>query len=50
MSGAAASWTRLCAEDCEIIDTEIVDAILNDLAGLVSSAWRQNQSVYCWIA
>ncbi|WP_017241987.1 hypothetical protein [Streptomyces sp. SS] len=50
LSDAAASWTRLRAEDGEIIDTEIADVIIKDLAALVHSARRQNQSVYCWIA
>jgi hypothetical protein len=46
----AAAWAQLRAEDGEAIDTEIADAIVSDLAGLVSSARRQNQSVYCWVA
>ncbi|HEY9331413.1 MAG TPA: hypothetical protein VIS09_24755 [Streptomyces sp.] len=46
----AASWTRLRAEDGEIIGTEIADAIVGDLAALVSSARRENQGVYCWVA
>ncbi|MFI0990839.1 hypothetical protein, partial [Streptomyces exfoliatus] len=46
----AASWTRLRAEDGEVIGTEIADAIVGDLAAFVSSARRQNQSVYCWVA
>lgn len=46
----AASWTQLRAEDGEVIDTEIANAIVSDLAALVSDARRQSQSVYCWIA
>ncbi|MEU9028979.1 hypothetical protein AB0D46_15930 [Streptomyces sp. NPDC048383] len=46
----AASWAQLRAEDGEVIDTEIAHAIVGDLAALVSSARRQNQSVYCWVA
>ncbi|MEU0956523.1 hypothetical protein ABZ353_29955 [Streptomyces niveus] len=46
----SASWPRLRAEDGEVIDTEIADAIVSDLAALVSSARRQNQSAYCWVA
>ncbi|MGW8995022.1 hypothetical protein ACWGRF_34515 [Streptomyces zhihengii] len=46
----AASWTRLRAQDGEVIGTEIAEAIVGDLAALVSSARRQNQSVYCWAA
>ncbi|MET4648325.1 hypothetical protein ABID95_008099 [Streptomyces atratus] len=46
----AAAWAQLRAEDGEPIDTEITDAIVSDLAGLVGSARRQNQSVYCWVA
>ncbi|MFF9839320.1 hypothetical protein [Streptomyces sp. NPDC013740] len=50
LSNIAASWTQLRAEDGEVIDTEIADAIVGDLAALASSARRQGQSVYCWIA
>ncbi|MGW8952288.1 hypothetical protein [Streptomyces sp. NPDC055709] len=46
----AASWVQLLAEEGEIIDTEIADAIMGDLAALVSSARRQRQGVYCWVA
>ncbi|MFE3527069.1 hypothetical protein ACFXOD_36980 [Streptomyces sp. NPDC059161] len=46
----AASWTLLRAEDGEVIGTEIADAIVGDLAALVSSARRRNQGVYCWVA
>lgn len=45
----AAAWPRLRAEDGEVISTEIADAIVGDLTALVSSARRQNQSVYCWV-
>ncbi|MGW5776422.1 hypothetical protein [Streptomyces sp. NPDC003863] len=48
LSDVAASWTRLRAEDGEVIDAEIADAIVSDLAALVSGARRQDQSVYCW--
>ncbi|MFI0749890.1 hypothetical protein [Streptomyces sp. NPDC021224] len=50
LSDVAASWTRLRAEDGEVIDTEIADAIVSGLAALVSSARRQNRSVYCRVA
>lgn len=50
LSDAAASWTRLRAEDGETIYVEIADVIIKGLAALVGSARRQNQSVYCWIA
>ncbi|MFC9397472.1 hypothetical protein ACFTWS_30555 [Streptomyces sp. NPDC057027] len=50
LSDVAASWTRLRAEDGEVIDAEIADAIVSDPAALVSSARRQNQNVYCWVA
>ncbi|MFG2903263.1 hypothetical protein ACGFZH_40050 [Streptomyces zaomyceticus] len=50
LSDVAASWTRLRAEEGEVIATEIADAIVGGLAALVSSARRQNQSVYCWVA
>ncbi|MFD8970671.1 hypothetical protein ACFV0C_37755 [Streptomyces sp. NPDC059568] len=46
----AASWAQLRAEDGEVIDMEIADAIVGDLAALVSSARRQNHGVYCWVA
>ncbi|MCX4511129.1 hypothetical protein OHA27_12595 [Streptomyces sp. NBC_01619] len=46
----AASWVQLLAEEGENIDTEIADAIVSDLAALVSSARRQRQGVYCWVA
>ncbi|MFD9408228.1 hypothetical protein ACFWBN_14590 [Streptomyces sp. NPDC059989] len=46
----AASWAQLRAEDGQVIDTEIADTIVSDLAALVSSALRQNQGVYCWLA
>ncbi|MGW9453396.1 hypothetical protein [Streptomyces sp. NPDC055632] len=46
----AASWAQLRAEDGEAIDTEIAEAIVGDLAGLVSSARRHDQGVYCWVA
>ncbi|AWL38243.1 MULTISPECIES: hypothetical protein [Streptomyces] len=46
----AASWAQLCAEDGDVIETEIAHAIVSDLAALVSSARRQNQSAYCWVA
>ncbi|MET8403629.1 hypothetical protein [Streptomyces sp900116325] len=38
----AASWVQLRAEDGEIIDTEIADAIVGDLATLVTSARRRS--------
>ncbi|MFJ3691621.1 hypothetical protein ACIPWB_28330 [[Kitasatospora] papulosa] len=50
LSDVAASWTQLRAEDGEVIDTEIAHVIVGDLAALVTSARRQNQSVYCWVA
>ncbi|SEP04935.1 hypothetical protein [Actinacidiphila rubida] len=49
LSDVAASRTQLRAEDGEVIDTEIAEAIVSDLAALASSARRQNQSV-CWVA
>ncbi|MEV2255201.1 hypothetical protein AB0I94_32275 [Streptomyces sp. NPDC050147] len=50
LSDVAASWTQLRAEDDEVISTEIADAIVGDLAALVSSARREDQSVYCWVS
>ncbi|MGW7267059.1 hypothetical protein [Streptomyces sp. NPDC054842] len=46
----AVLWTRLRAEDDEVIGTEVSDAIVGGLAALVSSARRRNQGVYCWVA
>ncbi|MFJ3794642.1 hypothetical protein [Kitasatospora sp. NPDC090091] len=46
----AASWAQQRAQDGEVIDTEIAEAIVGDLAGLVSSARHQDQGVYCWVA
>ncbi|MFC9729756.1 hypothetical protein ACFWGM_10750 [Streptomyces roseolus] len=46
----AASWARLRAEDGEVIEPEIAEAIVADLAGLASSARRHAQGVYCWVA
>ncbi|MET9693591.1 hypothetical protein ABZY81_35045 [Streptomyces sp. NPDC006514] len=46
----AASWVRLRAADGEIIDTEIADQIVGDLAALVGGARRQGRGVYCWVA
>ncbi|WP_339134654.1 hypothetical protein WJM95_33560 [Streptomyces sp. f51] len=46
----AASWVQLRAKEGEIIDVEIADRIMSDLATLVSSACRQGQGVYCWVA
>ncbi|WP_066950326.1 hypothetical protein [Streptomyces lushanensis] len=47
---AAAAWSLQRAEGGEVVDTEIAEAILSDLAALVSSARRQGQDVYCWVA
>ncbi|MFD9030838.1 hypothetical protein ACFVZW_06745 [Streptomyces sp. NPDC059567] len=46
----AASWVQLRAEEGEIIDAEIAEAIVSDLAALVTSAFRQGKGVYCWVA
>ena len=47
---AAVSWAAQRAEDGEIIDTEIADGILSELATLVRTARRRSQGVYCWVA
>ncbi|MEU9057371.1 hypothetical protein AB0D13_00380 [Streptomyces sp. NPDC048430] len=47
---AAAAWSLQRAEDGEVIDAEIAEVILSDLAALVSSARLQGQGVYCWVA
>lgn len=46
----AASWVRLRAADGEIIDSEVADQLMGDLAALVSGARRQGRGVYCWVA
>ncbi|WP_234323850.1 hypothetical protein [Streptomyces sp. NRRL F-2580] len=46
----AAVWAAQRAEDGEAIDSETADAIMTDLAALVSTARRQGQGVYCWVA
>ncbi|MFJ1611012.1 hypothetical protein ACIOHS_48200 [Streptomyces sp. NPDC088253] len=50
LKDAALAWSLQRAEDGEVIDTEIAEVILSDLAALVSSARRQGQNVYCWVA
>lgn len=50
LKDAAVAWSFQRAEDGEVIDPEIAEAILSDLAALVSSARRQGQNVYCWVA
>ncbi|MCL6731036.1 hypothetical protein [Streptomyces neyagawaensis] len=47
---AAVAWSAQRAEDGEVIDPEIAELILSDLAALVISARRQGQNVYCWVA
>ncbi|MGW1762338.1 hypothetical protein [Streptomyces mirabilis] len=47
---AAASWAAQRGQDGEVIDTAIADAIVGDLAVLVSSARRRSHGVYCWVA
>ncbi|MFI8003536.1 hypothetical protein [Streptomyces sp. NPDC086010] len=46
----AAAWSAWRAGDGDIIDAEIAEVILTDLADLVSSARRRGQGVYCWVA
>lgn len=50
LKDAAAAWSLQRAEDGEVIDTEIAEVILGDLAALIGSARRQSQGVYCWVA
>lgn len=50
LKDAAVSWAAQRAEDGEVIDAEIAEVILSDLAALVGSARRQGQGVYCWVA
>ncbi|MFF4429399.1 hypothetical protein ACFYZ4_09515 [Streptomyces sp. NPDC001513] len=46
----AAAWAAQRAEEGEVIDSEMADAIVGDLAALVTTAQRQGQGVYCWVA
>ncbi|MFD4694508.1 hypothetical protein [Streptomyces sp. NPDC058463] len=48
LKDAAVAWSSQRAADGEVIDTEIAEVILSDLAALVGSARRQGQDVYCW--
>ncbi|MER7106894.1 hypothetical protein [Streptomyces sp. NPDC000229] len=50
LKDAAGAWSLQRAEDGEVIGTEVAFVILGDLAALVSSARRQGQGVYCWVA
>ncbi|MGI5142999.1 MULTISPECIES: hypothetical protein [unclassified Streptomyces] len=50
LKDAAVAWSMQRAKDGEVLDTEIAEVILSDLAALVSSARRQGQDVYCWVA
>ncbi|MEU1600849.1 hypothetical protein ABZ468_51095 [Streptomyces sp. NPDC005708] len=50
LKDAAVAWSLQPAEDGEVLDTEIAEVILSDLAALVSGARRQGQDVYCWVA
>ncbi|MFI6347758.1 hypothetical protein [Streptomyces sp. NPDC050560] len=47
---AAAAWSSQRAEYGEVIDGEIAEAILTELADLVSSARGRGEGVYCWVA
>lgn len=49
LTDAAVSWTERRSADGEVIDTEIAEAILTDLAGLARGARRHGQGVYCWV-
>ncbi|MCX5262296.1 hypothetical protein OOK27_50705 [Streptomyces canus] len=50
LKDAAVAWSFQRAEDGEVIDPEIAEVILSDLAAFVSSARRQGRNVYCWVA
>ncbi|MFJ8975173.1 hypothetical protein [Streptomyces sp. NPDC102282] len=50
LEDAAAAWSAQCAEDGYVIDVEIAEVILVDLAALVTSARLQGRRVYCWVA
>jgi hypothetical protein len=47
---AAVAWSVQRAEDGEVIDPQIAEVILSDVAALVSRGRRQGQNVYCWVA
>ncbi|MFD7491108.1 hypothetical protein ACFV8T_01575 [Streptomyces sp. NPDC059832] len=46
----AASWVQQRSEDGEMVEAEIADEIVSELAALARSARRQSQGVYCWVA
>lgn len=46
----AASWVQQRSDDGEVIEAEIADEIVSELAALVRSAGGQSQGVYCWVA
>ncbi|MEV5008704.1 MULTISPECIES: hypothetical protein [unclassified Streptomyces] len=50
LEDAAVAWSSQRAKDGEVIGMEIASVILGDLAALVSSARRQGQGAYCWVA
>ncbi|MFE3152231.1 hypothetical protein ACFXJ6_37240 [Streptomyces sp. NPDC059218] len=50
LKDVAVAWSLQRAEDGEVIDTEIAEVILSDLAALGRSARRQGQNIYCWVA
>ncbi|MER6346251.1 hypothetical protein ACWC10_32115 [Streptomyces sp. NPDC001595] len=50
LKGAAAAWSAQRAEDGEVIDVEIAEAILSDLSALAGSARHRDHGVYCWVA
>ncbi|MFD7618273.1 hypothetical protein [Streptomyces sp. NPDC059802] len=46
----AASWVQQRSEDGEMVEAEIADEIVSELAALARSARRQSRGVYCWVA
>jgi hypothetical protein len=50
LQAVAASWVARRAEDGEVVDVEIAEAILGDLAALAGGARRRGRGVYCWVA
>ncbi|MER8089914.1 hypothetical protein ACFVZR_37710 [Streptomyces sp. NPDC058316] len=46
----AASGVKQRSENGEVVEAEIVDEIVSELAALVRSARGRSQDVYCWVA
>lgn len=49
LSGAAERWVELRDEEGEIIDDELAQEIVKEVAALAVGAVRTGKSLYCWI-